>query len=130
MQSKLGVSDSISITVHRPRYVKDGMVGVVISPDYGGGFSTWAPAGTGDMCMDVKVVEWTLALQTIIDTNSLEYQYFIDNITHHVKNTYDYSWIPGPLQVVWVPMGTKFTISEYDGWETLKTEHDFDWKTA
>ena len=34
------------------------------------------------------------------------------------------------LQIVEVPAGTRYRIDEYDGFETLNTMDDYDWKIA
>ena len=31
---------------------------------------------------------------------------------------------------MWLPVGTRFTIREYDGNETVETENDIEWFTA
>ena len=39
-------------------------------------------------------------------------------------------WSGENSDVAWVPVGTKFIIHEYDGWETVEDLMDFNWIEA
>lgn len=126
---KAGTTDSISITIQRTRYVRDdGMVGVVIAPDFGGGFSTWS--NNPEMALDPQIVEWVLEMDKL-EPGSLEYNQTQDKIYHYVTGEkYNASYHGDALVVAWVPQGTRFIIHEYDGAESIWREDQINWSIA
>lgn len=98
------------------KVIRDGKVGVLVSPSFGGGFYTWGAP-----------------LQAIFDPRLIElvenekYQEAID----YVQETYDvFSGGVQDLVVTWIPQGAKFIINEYDGFESITVFEDLDWITA
>ena len=125
--STFKATDNLTVSVSRTRYVRDdGMVGVVISPGYGGGFSTW---GKAEMCTDPKIVEMVLQLDPH-EEGSLEYNSIYDQIYNYVTAKYQASYHGDPLVVAWVPPGTKFIIHEFDGAESIWREDQINWIKA
>lgn len=126
---KAGTTDSISITIQRTRYVReDGMVGVVITPGFGGGFSTWS--NNPEMALDPQIVEWVLEMNKH-EHGSLEYNRTQDKIYHYVTGEkYNASYHGDTLVVAWVPQGTRFIIHEYDGRESIWREDEIQWSVA
>ena len=96
------------------KIVRDGKVAVAVSYGFGAGWSTWNEVDPMDarfnqLFLDGKVEE----VQRICDEEEL-----------------GYAGGARDVEIEWVPVGTKFVISEYDGSESLETIDDFDWKTA
>ena len=100
------------------KYIKDNKVAILISPGYGAGWSTWERK---ELAYDKRIVEKFLEGAT-----ATEMQDFIVSLGYEEPYTGGYE----QLQVVYVPVGTKFIIEEYDGSEYLKTVNDFEWITA
>jgi len=99
------------------KVIKDGKVGVLVSPGFGAGFSTWG------------YPEEAIFNPTLID--------LVEN--GKIQEAVDYcetKWEDGysggvqDLVVVWVTEGTKFQIVEYDGSESIEFLEDINWITA
>lgn len=139
--NKAGTDDSLSIVVQRgtergpepgverTRYVReDGMVGVIISPSFGGGFSTWS--SYPEMALDPVLVEWVLEMNSK-PVDSTDYNIIRDKIqTYVVGPKYNASYHGDRLEVEWLPPGTRFIIHEYDGAESIWCEHEIKWSVA
>ena len=104
------------------KVIVDGHVAVLVSPGYGGGWSTRS-AGFGEfassMVFEPKVVEMVLAGNR-------------DKIGEYLESTYPGCYVGSVshIRVEWVPVGTKFCIDAYDGSETLVFESDMKWQIA
>ena len=99
------------------KVIKDGKVGVLVSPGFGAGFLTWgAPIEAIFNPTLIELVE------------NKKWQEAID----FVEETWDSIYTGGveDLEVVWISEGTKFQITEYDGSETLELLDDINWVTA
>lgn len=82
---------------------------VLISPDYGAGYSTW---GEGD-CMDGELIQSLLGRVNDFDPNNVDCRTEID------VSGYMISKFNSMFTVCFVPTGTRFRISEYDGSESI-----------
>ena len=96
------------------KIVRDGMVAVAVSGGFGAGWSTWNDVSPTDarfnqLFLDGKVDE----VQRICEEESLGY-------TGGARD----------VEIVWVPVGTRFVIDEYDGSESLMTIDDYGWLIA
>ena len=96
------------------KIVRDGMVAVAVSGGYGAGWSTWndidpTDARFNQLFLDDKIDE----VKRICEEEDLGY----------AGGAYD-------VRIVWVPVGTKFVIEEYDGSESLMTIDDYEWLIA
>jgi Leu/Phe-tRNA-protein transferase len=96
------------------KIVRDGKVAVAVSYGYGAGWSTWnyvdpMDARFNQLFLDGKVDE----VERICDEEELGY----------AGGAYG-------VEIVWVLVGTKFFISEYDGSESLETIDNFTWMEA
>ena len=99
------------------KVIRDGRVGVVISPGYGSGFSTWgAPE---ESIFDPKLIQ-------LIEEEKFE------EIREYMQSTYPDEYVGGveDLVVAWVPEGMEFIIQEYDGAEHIMGKEDFEWIKA
>jgi hypothetical protein len=90
--------------------VVDGKVGVVISPGYGAGWSTWES--------DNETKESLLFDSVIVDYISQEDW---DSLDKYVDESYPNVYTGGmnTLKVVWLDIGTQFRVHEYDGYESI-----------
>lgn len=90
---------------------------VLISPDFGAGYSTW---GYGDP-MDGELIQSLLAHVNDFDPNE------VDDATEIDVSDYMDSRFDSLFTVAFVPVGTRFRISEYDGAESIVyfNERDF-----
>lgn len=101
--------------------VVDGKVGILVSPGYGAGWSTWNTTKNGEQLLFDPVV-----VEMVEDKKGRE------AILGYCENKYPNDYLGGVdgLEVVWIPQGTRFRVTEYDGAETLETEYDTDWEVA
>ena len=99
------------------KVIRNGKVGVLFSPGFGAGFLTWGAP-----------IEAIFNPTLIGLVENEKWQEAID----FVEETWEgvYSGGVQDLQVVWVPEGTKFQITEYDGSESIELLDEIDWITA
>ena len=100
------------------KLIENGHVAVLYSPDYGSGWSSWH--GVEELLYDPKVVEMVRAEK-------------FDEIEKYCSDTYGVQYYYGGLDglaIAMIPEGTRFRISEYDGYETIILESEEDWFTA
>lgn len=99
------------------KVIRNGKVGVLVSPGFGGGFFTWgAPE---DAIFDPFLID-------LIENE--KYQDAVD----YVEKTYEDAFTGGvqDLVIQWIPEGSKFIINEYDGSESIQLLDETDWITA
>ena len=100
------------------KMIKDGHVAVLYSPGFGAGWSTWNQEYP-EMMFDPVIVqyvereEWE-TLETYV---TLRYP---DAYTGAMKD----------LKVAWIPQGTMFRVTEYDGSESVETKDNINWLIA
>jgi len=115
------------------KYAKDGKVAILVSPGYGAGWSTWNEA---NLACDKRVVEFYFQhkddkkfLNKLDNSDSKEAK----NAENLFKSWgYENVYFGGfsDVEVHWLPVGTKYNITEYDGYETLETVDSINWETA
>lgn len=101
--------------------VVDGKVGILVSPRYGAGWSTWNTTKSGEQLLfDPVVVEM------------VENKKAGEAILEYCENKYPNDYLGGVdgLEVVWIPQGTRFRITECDGAEELETIESIEWEVA
>ena len=98
--------------------IKDGMVAVLYSPDFGAGWYTWH--NIAELLFDPKVVDMVLE-KTSAETIEL-----------YCKTVYGDHYYAGScdLEVAWVPTGTEFIIEDFDGNESITLKDKVRWVTA
>jgi len=96
------------------KIVRDGMVAVAVSGGFGAGWSTWNDIDPMDARFN----------QLFLDGNFDEVARICDD------EDLGYAGGARDVEIVWVPIGTEFIITEYDGAESLETKDSFHWKTA
>ena len=100
------------------KLVKDGMVAVLYSPDYGSGWYTWNP-NHPELLFDPAIV------QLVEEDKFDELKTYI---TLKYPNIYEGGmW---ELKIAWIPEGAMFRVNEYDGDESIELKDDADWFTA
>ena len=99
------------------KVIKDGKVGVLVSPGFGAGFSTWGAP-----------------IEAIFNPTLIELvqQEKVQEAVDFVEKTWEDVYTGGvqDLIVVWVPEGEEFIIEEYDGSESLMLKTDYNWIKA
>ncbi len=97
---------------------RNGLVAILISPDFGAGWSTWNPT-CPEIIFDPVVVGM------VEDGTNPE------TITAYCEAKYPDGYFGGvtDLVVQWIPVGTQFRIHEYDGSETLELKDVLPWIT-
>jgi len=98
--------------------IKDGMVAVLYSPDFGAGWYTWH--NIAELLFDPRVVDMVLE-KTSAETIEL-----------YCKTVYGDHYYAGScdLEVAWVPLGTEFIIEDFDGNESITFKDKVNWVTA
>ena len=91
-------------------YNEKGELAVLISPGYGGGFSTWYGK---DLAYDRRIIEYWLKESTSIE-DLKRFVYALGYGEMHIDPHDD-------LEIVYIPAGTMFCIAEYDGYESIET---------
>ena len=99
------------------KVIREGKVGVLVSPHFGAGFYTWGYPE--EAIFDPTLIE-------LVENE--KWQEAIDYCES--KWTNGYSGGIQDLKIAWVPEGTKFEITEYDGSESIKFFDEVNWITA
>lgn len=107
------------------RYIRDGKVAVLVSCDFGAGWSTWADADYHPaIVFDPWIVDLLLSERYSEDEREAR---LIAYCRIKYPKMYDK---PRTLEVQWVPQGAVFRIAEYDGSETIEFKDSIEWLTA
>ena len=93
-------------------------VGVLVSPGFGAGWSTW---NTTEIALDKRVIEKFLE-----NVSSAEMCDYIEEIGYERPYMGGYS----SLELEFVPRGVKFKNNEYDVHESRMNENDYDFMIA
>ena len=88
--------------------VRDGLVAVLFSPGYGAGWYTWN-RDHPECLFDPDTVAWVEGGKTEA----------MPDWDAKYGDAYFYSGGASDLMIKWLPQGTQFRISEYDGYETV-----------
>lgn len=101
------------------KLIRDGKVAVIISPDFGGGWSTWND-GIPELLFDPRIVALIERGEAITQERLEEFGYT------------QYVFIPSrhDFEIVWLPVNTRFMIHEYDGSERVRILEEMQWITA
>jgi hypothetical protein len=104
------------------KVVRDGKVAVLVSYGFGAGWSTWADASLKQEALFNPIfVDWVENGKKE-DVNEIVKSVFGDE--------YFYTGGSDGLAIEWIPVGTGFRITEYDGSEQLETVESVDWSIA
>ena len=112
------------------KYYKDDTVAVLVSIGYGAGWSSWAHTKEQrELAMfDPEIVQWILdgKPENHLTDDLTRGPYF----TKKYGDTYFYDGGFFGLVIEWVKVGTKFRITEYDGYEDIQTMETISWTEA
>jgi hypothetical protein len=99
------------------RVIRDGKVAVLFSPGFGSGWYT--AHYIEELLFDPSIVQWVEAGE-------------LDKIKNYMTLKYPNEYLSGlsTLTIKWIPQGTEFRISEYDGAESIKCKSKEHWITA
>jgi hypothetical protein len=105
-------------------YDNQGRVAVLYSPEHGAGWSSWAHTEEiRQRCLfDPEVVQWVLENKPA--------GRFADGYFEKKYGGYFYDGGMRDLQIEWLQPGEKFIVREYDGYESIETISNMDWKEA
>ena len=100
------------------KLVRDGMVAVLYSPDYGSGWYTWN--------QDYPEILFDPAIVKLVEENKW------DELKTYITLKYPKLYTGGivDLKVALIPEGAMFRVSEYDGAESIELKDDADWFVA
>jgi hypothetical protein len=99
------------------KVVRDGKVAVLYSPGFGAGWSTWgAPK---ELVFDPEIV-------ALVESNKRDK---IDSLVE-ARGLDFYTGGADDLAIRWLPEGTAFRITEYDGSESIEVIGEIDYLTA
>jgi len=89
------------------KYLRDGHVAVLYSPGFGAGWYSWHHIE--ELVFDPSIVTWLEAQD-------------MDKIEAYLTLKYPDEYFGGvdKLTIKWIPQGTQFRISEYDGAESVQ----------
>jgi len=107
------------------RLIRDGEVAVLYSPGHGAGWSTWCH---GDATVRLSMM-FDPQIADIRDQDAPDWQ---DKARAIALVKYPDAYLGGleELQVKWLPVGTQFLVTEYDGYEDIMINSEVDWITA
>lgn len=89
------------------KLVRDGKVGVIISPGFGAGWYSWNSGCGPAFCMDDRLVK------LVLEGKHRQAKELAEQLWPNCYTGSD------QLEVAWVPQGEQFEICEYDGNESL-----------
>jgi len=99
------------------KVIKNGKVGVLVSPGFGAGFYTWGYPT--EAIFDPTLIE-------MVENEKW------DEAIDYCESKWPDDYCGGVLNLVvnWIDEGTEFTIDEYDGAESITFKENIDWITA
>ena len=105
----------------------DGKVAVLYSPGHGAGWSTWG-SEFPELVFDPSIVY----MVQMMNKEPQNKKQWISNIEAYCEQKYPDFYTGGAdcLTISWVPEGTMFRITEYDGYESIEYKEDDLWITA
>ena len=101
------------------KVVRDGKVAIIISPEFGAGWSTWN---------DVEGIETDPGLVELIERSAEPDE--IETYCKDMWGTKPYYGAVVDLTIEWIPEGSEYIISEYDGAESIMLKENFKWRVA
>jgi hypothetical protein len=122
------------------KVIRDGRVAVVYSHGYGSGWSTWCSASKEiieRLMFDPELVALVEKFESLTEENNYlvvdEIEKWVNAHFNKLDNGNDHVYCGsniGDLTIEWVPVGTQFKISEYDGSESVHFYNPESWYIA
>jgi len=106
-------------------------VAVLISGGFGAGWSTWNDEYSSILLFHKDIVEFILKnpVETCVDAEAWDHELSI-LVEHLTGDDSVYMGGAEQLEVIWLPEGTPFIVTEYDGAEGLRTLANYEWQKA
>lgn len=98
------------------KVIRNGKVGVLVSPGYGTGWSTWE-GGPGNALAGYMAMDQELIYAKETKKTAAEVEAMLKERVGAEQCPYVHGW--EDTVIAWVPVGTRFIIQEYDGSESL-----------
>lgn len=101
------------------KLIRDGKVAVLISPGFGAGWSTWNH--------HIPEILWDPTIVQMLEEGcrpQVLHQY-VEDVYPDVN-----AFGTASLRVVWIPEGTRFRVTEYDGHESIVLHDEENWHVA
>ena len=106
-------------------------VAVLISGGFGAGWSTWNPEYSSALLLHKDIVEFILEnpAETCVDAGVWDHK--LASLAEEITGD-DSVYMGGAenLHVIWLPEGTPFIVTEYDGDERLRALSSYEWNQA
>lgn len=99
------------------KVIRDGKVAVLYSEGFGAGWSTWN-TGLEGLVFHPKIVDMVLNGRQ----NEIDGDWLAENLGEEYANVFCGG--VNDLTIEWLPIGTKFLITEYDGAESILITND------
>ena len=107
------------------KVIRDGKVAVLISPPFGAGWSTWGEDGNSQRL-------WRLYAPEVVAWVEAGKPGGLDGLERLAARRGGDAYCGGGpyLEIRWLPIGTKFRVTEYDGSEKVELADDIEWDIA
>lgn len=99
------------------KVVRDGLVAVCYSPTFGAGWSTWNEEYENIALFHPKIVQWIEGGKKEDIDEIMQGLIGRDESCHNF-----YTGGAKDLRIEWLPVGTPFSVTEYDGSESITTQ--------
>ena len=106
------------------KVIRDDKVAVLYSPGYGAGWFTWH--NREELLYHPKLIEMVEHGQQMLITTEL----CMELLGETDEDCITYCGGAEDLEIVWIPVGAKFQIDEYDGSESIVYKENEKWMTA
>jgi hypothetical protein len=107
------------------KVIRDGMVAVLYSPGIGAGWYTWNSMRCDNEDQAISLIFDPILVELVEKRNKDNEWEFTKKIEQRAEEILEgYYGGAADLTIAWLPIGSKFTINEYDGSESIQTEKE------
>lgn len=105
------------------KVIRDDMVAVLYSPGFGSGWYTWNSMKGDNEGQGLNLIFDPILVELVEKRNEDNFENFTNRIQERAKEIMPDGYFGGAddLTIVWLPVGAKFRIDEYDGSESITT---------
>lgn len=118
------------------KLVHEGKVAVLVSRGYGAGWSTWSDENKTKRLFDPALASLMVERDNKLKVLGYESEEVLDEYHKRIEEVaeerYPEDYLGGlsGLEIHWLERGTRFTVDEYDGAESITTLDDTPWNVA